>query len=245
MEMTRLFLMPILWLCAAFAPAAAPPPDLRPRLEALSSQGNGEAAYHLGMLYHLGLNGVPKDVRKAFELFRLAAERGDPLGAYKLGCYYHGQGEGVVQADEALALRYKLIAAEAGYSLAQQDVAQIYAERGDSQRALSWLEAAALQDDARSLMMLGLAYSGELPAVPAPKDPAKAYAYMMLFARDGGGRLAGFRSAMESDLRAKTSAEDVRRGEAIIAAWRAKPTPLTEKALAGQDAARRLAAGAP
>ena len=103
--------------------------ELASKLTAMSAAGSGEAAYHLGMLYHLGMDGVPKDTRKAFELFKLATERGDPLGAYQYGCYFDGQGEGVVKVDPALALKYKLVAAEAGYALAQEDVAKhLFAE---------------------------------------------------------------------------------------------------------------------
>jgi len=64
------------------SPANAEPTALQTRLETLSSNGSGEAAYHLGMVYHMGLEGTAKDPKKAFELFKLSAERGDPFGAY-------------------------------------------------------------------------------------------------------------------------------------------------------------------
>ena len=93
-----------LLLCAA-SPSAAQDGSLTARLEVAAAQGNAEAAYHLGMLYHLGLEGVARDPRRSFEYFQRAAEGGDALGAYNVGCFYAGQGEGVVEPDEALALR--------------------------------------------------------------------------------------------------------------------------------------------
>ncbi len=80
------------------------------------------------MLFNNGI-GVAQDNRRAFALFQAAAEAGDPLAAYKVGCYHAGQFPGVVPQDEEQALRYKLVAAEAGYSLAQVDVANIYMRR--------------------------------------------------------------------------------------------------------------------
>ena len=94
------------------APAAAVPSELQTRLESLAQRGSAEASYHLGMIYHLGLEGEARDYRRALGHFRRAAEGGDPLGAYKLGCYYAGQGDGVIPADAEQALRYKLVAAE-------------------------------------------------------------------------------------------------------------------------------------
>lgn len=102
-------------LLLAPVPSFAAEPQLAQKLTTLTEAGNGEASYYLGMLYHLGMDGVAKDTRKAFALFKQSADRSDPLGAYKYGCYFDGQGEGVVEGDPKLALRYKLVAAEEGY----------------------------------------------------------------------------------------------------------------------------------
>jgi TPR repeat protein len=238
------WLLPLL-LAALPSPAAAGEPGLRAKLEALATAGHGEAAYHLGMLHHLGLEGTAKDPRKAFDLFRLSAERGDPLGAYKLGCFYAGQGDGAVEPDEALALRYKLIAAQAGYELAQEDVAGLYFRRGETDTALRWLEAAAAQGGFGSLMMLGGLYSGLLPALGVEPDPVRYYAYTMLSLREAGDEFADMKREMEAELRSKLSPEQLAAGRAIVAAWRPSPTPLTLKARAGLQAAEGLAAATP
>ncbi len=212
--------------------------ELGSRLTAMSAAGNGEAAYHLGMLYHMGLAGVPKDARKAFGLFKLAAERGDPMGAYKYGCYFDGQGEGIVKSDPAAAMKYKLVAAEAGYALAQEDVAGHLFAAGDLAGALRWLEAAAAQGSFTPLLMLGTLYSGQAPgelALPkVPKDVVKGWAYMLLAARD----IPKARPALDLEV-AKLPAAQLEQVRQLVAAWRDRPTPLTRQA--GIDAAYRLA----
>ena len=65
---------------------------------ALANKGDAEAQYHVGMMYNNGI-GTQRDLRQAFEWFQKSTASNDPLGAYKLGCYYDGQGEGVVAAD--------------------------------------------------------------------------------------------------------------------------------------------------
>jgi TPR repeat protein len=238
----RALFLSLVWLCAAFAaPGPTPPSDLRPRLEALSAKGSGEAAYHLGMLYHLGLDGTPRDLRKAFELFGLAAMRGDPLGAYKLGCYYAGQGGGIVEADPVLALRYKLVAAEAGYSLAQQDVAIMLLGRGEREAGISWLERAAHQGGFTPYLLLSGYYSGEVPELSGAKDAVRQYAFIILSLADHGEDLAALRSSVAKGEGSKLTAEQVAQAEAMVAGWQVERTPVTLKAAAGLGAARRLA----
>lgn len=225
----------------ACAPSQAVGAELQTRLETLSKAGNGEAAYHLGMLYHLGLEGTKKDARKAFDLFKLAAERGDPLGAYKLGCYYDGQGEGIVEDDPVLALRYKLIAAEAGYSRAQTDVARHFFQQDKIADGLRWLEAAAAQGDVSAMMAVGGLYSQDAP-VAVPKDPVKSYAYLMAAFADAPKEFEEVRPKVEAELAARLTPEQLKQAKALVAGWKARPSALTLKANSGLDAAKRLAA---
>ena len=131
-------------------PAGAQPANreaLAAALQTLADEGEAEASYHLGMMRLLGIGG-PKDAKAAFDLFRNAAEKGDPLGAYKLGDFYARADNGVVTPDRAEALRLKTIAAEAGYALAQHDVARLHFEAGETDLALEWLTRAAQQGQA-------------------------------------------------------------------------------------------------
>ena len=79
-------------------PANANEADTFNAMVALANKGDAEAQYHVGMMYNTGI-GTQRDSKQAFEWFQKAAASNDPLGAYKLGCYYDGQGAGVVASD--------------------------------------------------------------------------------------------------------------------------------------------------
>jgi hypothetical protein len=232
-------LLPLALLVAA--PAVAAPENLVPRLEALAASGSGEAAYHLGMIHHMGLAGVPKNPAKALAQFKLAAERGDPLGAYKLGCFYAGQGEGVVRRDPKLALRWKLVAAEAGYALAQEEVSELYAGVGEYAKGSVWLQAAARQGSPRALMTLGVLYDPQTADLGVGKDPVKSFGYYSLFFNkmDQPELLPAAKALKDEAVKRMTEAE-LEQAEAMIAAWQDQPTPLTVKARLGLEAAERL-----
>jgi uncharacterized protein len=124
---------------------------------ALANKGDAEAQYHVGMMYNNGI-GTQKDPRQAFEWFQKSTASNDPLGAYKLGCYYDGQGAGIVAADSTEALKYKLVAAKAGYALAQHDVALIYGRQENFEEALKWSKMAADQGYPKALYNLSSLY---------------------------------------------------------------------------------------
>src|SRR6188472_2325009 len=140
-------------------PAHANDADSFNAMVALANKGDAEAQYHVGMMYNNGI-GTQKDPRQAFEWFQKSTASNDPLGAYKLGCYYDGQGAGVVALDANEALKYKLVAAKAGYALAQNDVANIYEKQGNLDEALKWWKMAGDQGYPRALFSLSMAYSG-------------------------------------------------------------------------------------
>jgi len=219
------------------APLYAAELQLAQKLTSLSNAGSGEASYYLGMLHHLGMDGVAKDSRKAFELFKLSAERGDPLGAYKYGCYFDGQGEGIVKIDPKLALRYKLIAAEAGYALAQEDVAAHLFSDGDKTGSLRWLEMAAAQGNPTALMAIGGLYAGLAPpgAPSVARDAGRGYAHFLMAARNS----PEMRTALDAELAKLTPAER-KRAIAIEANWQPRPTALTLKVFAGFEPAEKL-----
>lgn len=219
---------------AACGPAQAE--ALIPALEKLAAANNAEAIYHLGMAWQTGA-GMAQDRAKALDAFRRAAALGDPLAAYKLGCYYDGQGEGLVTADPAIALRHKLVAAEAGYALAQQDVGALYIREGDIANGLAWLGKAAAQGWSGALMTYASVHNG---TAGVPRDPVKTAAYFRLFLDRTG------QSARQKDwltaFEAKLTPEQREHATAIVRAYRPAPTPLTIKGLSGQRAAQALVA---
>ena len=208
--------------------------NLIPRLERLAAANNAEAIYHLGMAYQTGA-GLPKDPVKALDAFRRADALGDVLAAYKVGCYYGGQYQGVVDTDPDLALRYKLKAAEAGYALAQQDVAALYAGKGEIGTALAWLEKSAAQGWADGLAMYASVHSGA-PGVPRDRSKTAAYFRLFLDRADPTEKQREWLKNFEQQL----SPEERERAQRIVRSYRPAPTPLTIKALSGQRAAQEL-----
>jgi TPR repeat protein len=81
-----------------------------------AQNGNSRAQLLLGRIYKKG-GAVPKDEKKAFELFELCAER-EPEGRYELGlCYYNSIG---VKKSYYKALKYIKEASDAGVQSAQK-----------------------------------------------------------------------------------------------------------------------------
>ncbi|MFZ2155892.1 MAG: tetratricopeptide repeat protein [Bradyrhizobium sp.] len=195
---------------------------------ALANKGNAEAQYHVGMMHNNGI-GTQQDPRQAFEWFQKSAASNDPLGAYKLGCYYDGQGAGIVTSDSNEALKYKLVAAKAGYALAQADVANMYDRQGNPEEALKWLKMAGDQGYPRALYRLSMAYSA---GKGAPRDLSLSYAYFKL------SKLAPQKNVNE--MAAMLSKPELEKAEKLVSEWSAQPTALTLKAMKGVRAAEEL-----
>ena len=194
---------------------------------ALANKGDAEAQYHVGMMYNNGI-GTQRDPRQAFEWFQKSAASNDPLGAYKLGCYYDGQGADIVAADSNEALKYKLISAKAGYALAQHDVAILYDRQGNSEEALKWWKMAGDQGFPNALYSLSISYSA---GKGAPKDLSLSYAYFKL------SKLAPKKNVNE--MAAMLSKPELQRAEKLVSEWKPQPTALTLKAMSGIRAAEQ------
>ena len=233
MKITKLVLASLITVAACSQATATD--RLIPKLEKLAARGNGEALYHLGMAYWTG-TGVKKDQRNAIDYFRRAAAAGDPLGAYKLGCLFDGQ-DGVMPRDAVEALKHKKKAADAGYALAQQDVAALYAQQGNFGTAIEWLEKAASQGTSDAL----LAYSSVHNGAPGiDRDPVKTAAYFRLYLdrTEASSEQRAWLKTFEKKLTAEQRAQSAR----IVAGYRPQPTALTIKALLGVESAQIFAA---
>jgi uncharacterized protein len=196
---------------------------------ALANKGDAEAQYHVGMMYNNGI-GTAQDPKQAFGWFEKSAASNDPLGAYKLGCYYAGQFAGVVHPDPDKALKYKLVAATAGYSLAQHDVAAIYSRQGQPEEAVKWLKLAAEQG--LDISFYGL-YSSYTEGRGVQRDAALAYANLKLALQITDMKVDDSTLAMVDEKAAKMSEAELANAQKIIDQWKPSPSVLTIKAKGG------------
>jgi len=209
-------------------PANANEADIFNAMVALANKGGAEAQYHVGMMHNNGI-GTQKDPRQAFEWFQKSTASNDPLGAYKLGCYYGGQFAGVVTSDLNEALKYKLISAKAGYALAQHDVAVLYHRQGNSEEALKWWKMAADQGLPDALFSLSRSYSA---GKGTPRDISLSYAYFKL------SKVAPPKNVNE--MASMLSKSELEKAEKLVSEWKPQPTALTLKAKRGLGAAEEL-----
>jgi uncharacterized protein len=175
----------------------------------LANKGDAEAQYHVGMMYNNGI-GTAKDPKQAFGWFEKSAAGNDPLGAFKL--------------------KYKLVAAKAGYSLAQHDVAVHYARQGNFAEAVKWLQLASDQGYDSSLWGLSSSYHD---GKGVPQDLPRAYAYFSLALIMSGVETTDKSKALLNEMSARMSDADMQKAQKLIVDWKAQPTALTMKAKNG------------
>ena len=111
--------------------------------------------------------------KKAYEKATLRANDGDPSAQFVLGKIFD-YGNGGVEQNQEVAVRWYLRAAEQGYPGAQFNLGNCYqlgeGVKEDKGQAVYWYRQAALQGDADSQYMLGLCYaSGEGVTKSTPK----------------------------------------------------------------------------
>lgn len=209
-------------------PAAAGDAETFSAMMVLAKKGEPEAQYHVGMMYNNGI-GTVQDRKQAFEWFTKSAAS-DPLSAYKLGCYYEGQGEGVVEINETEALNYKLIAANEGYSIAQFESAVLLARKGDFVNAVKLLRLAADQGDAQALYGLWQSYA---EGKGVPKDVSLAFANFKLALIMSNAQLDDKAKAVLDGLSAQMSDAEIAKAQKMVEEWKPQPTALTLKARNG------------
>lgn len=116
---------------------------------------DAEKSNERGDDYFFG-RGVPQDYREAAKWYKMAAEKGNPIGQYNLGkmCM---KGVGVRQDyDEALELYKK--SAEQGYALAQYTLGHLYYDTQEYEKSLKWYLKSAEQGNSRAQCNLGYIY---------------------------------------------------------------------------------------
>lgn len=197
------------------------------------ASGNAEVKYNLGMFYQNGI-GTARDSKSAFRYFLEAAEAGSLLASYKTGCYYAGQFPGTVEVNEELAWKYKLRAAEAGYDLAQSDIALHLIKKGDIRNAALWLERASRQ---KNIPTTGqLAHYLSLDDTP---DLATGYALLLLY-KEATPQVTPQLKERITSVEARLSPEEKTAADVIRASWYTGVTPLTALARSGVSAVPKL-----
>jgi uncharacterized protein len=207
------------------------------KLSAQAEAGVAAAQYNLGMLYNNGI-GTAQDPLLAFQWFEKAAKAGDPLGSYKVGCYYAGQFRGIVPTDADLALTFKLAAAAAGYMLAQHDVAIAFTKRGDRREAAKWWQLAAKQGDATAFVALA---DGHRRGVGVPLDQAKSYEYLLVARKLVPDNQARGAQPVLDELQKGIGPFGAMRAEKAAAVWVPQISDLTLRARRGIEERRQLA----
>lgn len=118
----------------------------------LAAQGDADAQFNLGWLYHNG-RGVTQDYTEAAKWYRIAAAQGDVDAQTNLGVMYH-EGEGVTQ-DYTEAMRLYRLAATQGVADAQNNLGTMYAKGEgviqDNVYAHMWFNIAASRGSARAV----------------------------------------------------------------------------------------------
>ena len=102
-------------------------------------------------------DGIPMDKSGAADLYRRAADLGDPDAQYDLA-FMLDAGEGIPQ-DRAEAERLFRLSADQGDTDACLCIGGILYERGDYQEAEGYFTDAALKGDVKAMYNLGLMYS--------------------------------------------------------------------------------------
>ncbi|MCI6654991.1 MAG: sel1 repeat family protein [Clostridium sp.] len=126
------------------------------RVKDAAYNGYAMAQYNMGLYYKNGENGIQKDLSKAYEWFKLAAEQDNEYAQKNLGDFFlYGRG---VPKDEKKACQWYEKSAEHGNENAQASLGQYYYNNKQYKSAYKWLDKAAEHGDAESLFLVGNIY---------------------------------------------------------------------------------------
>jgi TPR repeat protein len=143
--------------------------------QASAQKGEPWACFNVGLSYHLGRFGIPRDPTEAAKWYRAAAERGYALAQANLGyCYDTGFG---VEAEPIEAVKWYQMAALQGNAFAQFNVGKKYHSGPgvglDQKLALRWLSQAAQQSFVPAYFTLGQMHANDSLGNPDYKEAMK------------------------------------------------------------------------
>lgn len=150
----------------------------------LANKGDVEAIYKLGKKYYAGSDNLNKDLKKAFEYFKKAADLNHPLAQCDVAWCYE-EGSGVEQDWEKAFQLYSLSAANncsmAQYSLGWMYDNGIFVKRNRSKAVQMYIKAAE-NGHAMAQYKLGMAY---MEGVVVDCDYVTANHWLMLASDQG------------------------------------------------------------
>jgi uncharacterized protein len=127
----------------------------------LAEQGDAQAQYHVGLLYHKG-RGVPQDDAQARKWYARAAAQGQAKAQFGLGTlYFNGEGG---PKDYQQALRWFRLLANQKEALAQTKLGIMYDDGEgvpkDKVKAYMWISLAATNGDKSAPMLRDILAKG-------------------------------------------------------------------------------------
>lgn len=169
-------------------------------LRQAAESGDPKALFEVGRRYTSGINGNP-DLKKAFEWYKLSAERNFAPAQYRLGNFYE-KGHGVERDVEKAAQWYKK-AADQGNALAMHNLAVISAmgvlkTGADLEGARRWFSKAAQLGIKDSQVNLGVIYA---KGMGMEKDISQGYKWFAIAAKAGDKDAAEKRDIVAKALR--------------------------------------------
>ena len=136
-----------------------------------------DAQYRLAYMYEKGI-GPDKDVQRAVQLYRSAAEHGYPEAQNLLGILYATGGDGLTE-DDKQAITWYQKAADQGFAKAEKNLGDIYffghGVDKDYKQAMTWYGKAADQQFADAQFRLGFMYEKGLGIQQSTQDAIAQY----------------------------------------------------------------------
>jgi TPR repeat protein len=149
-----------------------------------AEQGDADAQFKLGNMYHDGKGVAQQDYSEALKWYRKAADQGNANAQFKLGLMC-AEADGVLQ-NYAEAVKWYRKAAEQGVEGAQYNLGLMYSTgQGvpqDNAEADKWYRRAAEQGDEDAEYNLGVAYHN---GNGVPRDEVEEYKWFNLAAAQG------------------------------------------------------------
>lgn len=150
-----------------------------------AEQGNLDATHNMARIYHRGI-GVRKNHKKAFELFRSAANNGYSFSQNVLGSTYETGFRGLIPQDYKEAVKWYRLSAKQGDAMGQNNLGAMYHNgtgvRKNLKKAMALYQSSAKHGCPPAINHLGFMHSnGE----GVPKNEKEAIKYYRRAAKMG------------------------------------------------------------